>query len=262
MGRRRHQLGPRLMNSDKEEGPPLPEGPSEEVVGGTRHHRHQPNDTPADGGGEERIDLTKGSKLPVMIPSEASFVALVAGSDHRLSGADLRVLINLCGRSNTRRECFPAHLTIASDVGIHRETSKRSVRRLVAFGYLTRTPRFIHAEGTIDQISNLYRLTIPDELPEDHPYAHELAPGGEAISLPGGKPYGSPGGSEFAPLNTTKELPPMNSSKELPRDFVEDEDQERTEGEKRESNGKGHPTEFWFKGEWHPLKGGQPAGER
>jgi hypothetical protein len=43
------------------------------------------------------------------------------------------------------------------------------------------------------------------------------------------------------PQNYTKELPPKNNSKELPRDFVEDEDQERSEEEKRESNGKGNP---------------------
>lgn len=242
------------MTPDKEESPPPSEGPSENVVSGNAHRPTTASTS------ENSTGVIPGARAdtppPILIHSELSLVILVSAADERLHGATLRTLINLCGRANKRRECFPSQARIAAETSIHLRSVSRAIRQLKGFGYLKVTARGWH--------SNWYTITVPDDLPETHPYAHWYATG-----VVSGTPLVSWGydtgvvssDATYVVLNSTKELPPPNSSKEVPRDFVEDEDQERSEEEKRESNGKSQDlTGFWFRGEWRPY-GKQPTGQ-
>ena len=262
------------MTPDKAEGPPASEGPSENVMSvETTPAPTATASTSEDNTGVIRLSRAK-PKPPSMIYSEVSIVALVAACDRRLVGEhDVPILVNLLGRAGKEAghwQCWPSIGTVADEVGVHASTVNRAIRRLERFGYMVRWGQYRDNRQT----SNVYRFKVPDytELPEDHPY-HD-APIREIDDVPGARvPWGGvhgstgeggtgapPRGGTRALQNASKELPPLNAFKELPRDFVEDEDQERNEEERRESNGKSQDlTGFWFKGEWRPY-GKQPAG--
>jgi GntR family transcriptional regulator len=243
------------MIPPKEEGPPPPEGPSEDVmsVGTTPATTATASTSEGNTGG---IHLSRVNPSPqVVIWSELSIVNLVAASDRRLIGHhDLHILVNLLGRAGKEAahwQCWPSIGTVARELGVHSSTVKRAIRRFERFGYLERLNRYVDNRQT----SNVYRFKLPDytELPEGNPYAAE--PIRDIAQVPGGGVHGSrgeggtgapPRGGTRAPQKTFNELPLMNSTKEAAEQVEKEADQhlngkERSEEEKRESNGKGNP---------------------
>lgn len=208
----------------KAEGPPTPEGPSQEVVTGrlTDHHHHhrQEEDTP---GGQGREEITPNKLPPAMIRSEHSIVVLVAASDKRMHRSTLKVLINLCGRADKHGECFPSYDRIAAEAAADRRTAINSVKWLEKHHYLVRTLRYVHGTEKVRQTSNRYRVSVPHDLPPDHPYAR-FATGVVVAPSLRGWPTDHQGGGVGTTLNYSKEHTPNNNSKELEQ--VRGEEQE------------------------------------
>ena len=62
-----------------------------------------------------------------------------ASGDHRLVETDLRVLINLSARANSKLGglAYPSVPTIATDIRVDEQHVRKSIHRLIEFGYLT-----------------------------------------------------------------------------------------------------------------------------
>ena len=65
------------------------------------------------------------------------------------------VYLYLCDRADSDGLCFPAHKTIAADLGISLSTVKRAVADLERAGCLEKTARYYAKNG---RRSNMYKL--------------------------------------------------------------------------------------------------------
>ncbi len=138
-----------------------------------------------------------------MIRSEHSIVVLVAASDKRMHRSTLKVLINLCGRADKHGECFPSYDRIAAEAAVDRRTAINSVKWLEKHHYLVRTLRYVHGTEKVRQTSNRYRVSVPHDLPPDHPYAR-FATGVVVAPSLRGWPTDHQGGGVGTTLNYSK----------------------------------------------------------
>lgn len=87
----------------------------------------------------------------------ATVCCAVALADGRTSKADIRVLAAIAASMSSTRAVI-SYTEIARDAGIDRTTAVRSVRRLLACGYLDR-------ESGDCESPNTYRLTSQGDVP-------------------------------------------------------------------------------------------------
>lgn len=83
-----------------------------------------------------------------------------------LKSRALNVLIYLIDRTNKQLTCFPSITTIGKNLHISISTVKRAIKELVEKGFLKKEARFIEKKN-FAQTSNLYTLSIPEEVKED-----------------------------------------------------------------------------------------------
>ena len=113
-----------------------------------------------------------------------------ASGDHRLTETDLRVLINLSARANAKLGglAYPSVPTIATDIKVDEQHVRKSIHRLIEFGYLT----FI---GTYPSGTKIHKVIRPGfESAEQNPI-YEIY--NEKTSIPCATP---PGGICHPPL--------------------------------------------------------------
>jgi hypothetical protein len=154
-----------LKGPDKEEGPPTTERPSQDDTGAD-----SPAVTTTTGIEEDNTPVileTRAAQPPSLIFSDVSPVVLIASADRRLSESALRVLINLAGRSDKERTCYPRVGRIAHETGLKGRTVNKAIAQLDLYGYLSSRTRFYKQQ----QRSSVRLLQIPEALPADHPYA-------------------------------------------------------------------------------------------
>jgi hypothetical protein len=198
-----------MSNREIGEGAPRTEAPSQKDTGpdspvtittGTE------NDNP------EAIQLARADQQPPsLIFSDVSPVVLVASGDKRLTGAALRVIINLAGRAGKDRESWPNVGRIARDTGLSPRTVHKAFVALSDCGYVRTRKRFMKHQ----QRSSQRELCIPAVLPADHPYAPWAREGvnpepgkGWPSVQGGGEQAGTPRGEPRFRQKYSIELPP------------------------------------------------------
>lgn len=109
-----------------------------------------------------------------------SMVPLTAASDARLSHGDLRVLLALGGYADANgQNIWASARTLCVDARVGRSSFFRSIKRLVAFGYVTAKARYSE-EGR--QLTTLYELDFDIALSPSPATEPDIAP--EPVSDP------------------------------------------------------------------------------
>ena len=91
-----------------------------------------------------------------------------------LKSRALSVLMYLVDRADNHKfTCYPSISTIGENLHISISTVKRAMKELLEKGYLKREARFAESKNG-GQTSNLYTLSVPEEMPEAQPTTEEV----------------------------------------------------------------------------------------
>ena len=95
----------------------------------------------------ERVIALMTSRPDIHIPARAHI-------DPRMTGALMRVYTSMCWHKNIDHVCWPSQTFLAAELGITQQAVSKSIRQLIAFGYVEILRRGFHGTGQ----THVYRV--------------------------------------------------------------------------------------------------------